>query len=145
MLLTTQYMHWPYTIPPALIIVEIDVFFTSKTLFISLYELVCMKTLYTNLGLSTVLLQFKFLNNNPIKTTFGRRMPGLKIIITISLFIIQTANKYSLSPPSLVSIGQVVSEEKILERNNTRNSKNLWKRAITQLWLNGIKLKFDQR
>ena len=45
-----------------------------------------------------------------------------------------------------VPIGQVVSEEKILERKNIKNSKKKCpKRAITPTRLNGLKPKSDHR
>ena len=41
--------------------------------------------------------------------------------------------------PSLVPIGQVVSEEKIFQRNNIKSSKKMLKKAITPTWLNRLK------
>ena len=41
--------------------------------------------------------------------------------------------------PSLVPIGQVVSQEKIFERNSNENSKKTLKKATTPTWLNKLK------
>ena len=45
--------------------------------------------------------------------------------------------------PSLVPIDQVVTEEKILERNNIKNSEKMSKKEITPTWLYGLKRKFN--